>query len=203
MSLVASDCAGGGPPKVDKVTKNEKKSFFVTWFCGEQTWFWALYLTFDFCHFSVSCIVMLQRVKAICAHTLLMWASEAILSTKVGRLRGFGWTFYIARQRLIAGAGQAWPYQRCTDFAIQWVGEWIAYTTIANANNNIWQQKSQWRSTPVRSRVLLFAIIKPAAHELPRLRYRSVAAGGAARVSQMVSPHTVRYCVANSAFSAI
>ena len=25
MSLVASDCAGGGPPKVDKVKKNEKK----------------------------------------------------------------------------------------------------------------------------------------------------------------------------------
>ena len=45
--------------------------------------------------------------------------------------------------------------------------------------------------------------LKPAAHELPRLRYRSIAAGGAARVSQMVSWHTVRYCVANSAFSAI
>ena len=25
MSLVASDCAGGGPPKVDKVKKNEMK----------------------------------------------------------------------------------------------------------------------------------------------------------------------------------
>ena len=30
-----------------------------------------------------------RRATAICAHTLLMLASEAILSTKVGRFEGF------------------------------------------------------------------------------------------------------------------
>ena len=37
--------------------------------------------------------------------------------------------------------------------------------------------------------------VMPAAHQLPRVHYRSIAAAGASRVSQMVSPHTVSNCV--------